>query len=163
MLQRTEPLLCGARVGGQLAESCGNPPTDRVVAAGQVPGVVSVEAFDAAPRSADTATRTGTRVGGGYCSIALGGVAVVRVGNCIETDTPLGLGHPAGALEPADPDALLITDEPIPRGHGPAVVEERGVADHHRSTIGVPDHDDERPLRRTTEQSADQVRVVGGN
>ena len=52
----------------------GDPPPDRIVTAGEVPGVVGVQALDALPRAADAAGRPVFGVGGNV-GVALGGVA----------------------------------------------------------------------------------------
>ena len=60
-------------------ELVGDPAADRIVAAGEVPGVVGVEALDAGSRAADAARRPRAGVVVGHERVALGRVAAVGV------------------------------------------------------------------------------------
>ena len=63
------------------ANPTGHPPTDRVIAPGEVPRVVGVQTLDALTRPADAAPRHRTTVIGGNAGVAFGGVAAVRGGD----------------------------------------------------------------------------------
>ena len=71
-------------------ELLGDPATDRVVTAGEVPCVVGVEALDAGSRAADPAGRPWAGVVVGHQRVALGGVAAVGVVDERRVDRRLG-------------------------------------------------------------------------
>ena len=74
-----------------------DPASDRVVAPGQVPGVVGVQALDAGPGPPDAAGRARARVAGRQRRVALGRVAAVGRGEGVGVDLALG---------PVDPPSL---------------------------------------------------------
>ena len=84
-----------------LGQAVGDPAADGVVAAGQVPGVVGVEALDALAGAADAARRPGAGVAGGQGRVALGRVAGVGPGQLGRVDGRLRRPHPARRLQPA--------------------------------------------------------------
>ena len=84
-----------------LGQAVGHPPADGVVAAGQVPGVVGVEALDALAGAADAARRPGAGVAGGQGRVALGRVAGVGPGQLGRVDGRLRRPHPARRLQAA--------------------------------------------------------------
>ena len=79
-----------------------HPSPDRVVAAGQVPGVVGMEALDALSCPAHTAARRRAGVSGRQRGVTLRRVAEVRVGERAGRHLALGPAHATGGLEPAD-------------------------------------------------------------
>ena len=72
-----------------------DPAAHGVVAAGEEPGVVGVQALHAPAGAADAARRAGARGGPRDRGVALGGVASVRLGDAVEADGRLGRRHPA--------------------------------------------------------------------
>src|SRR3954451_12957407 len=76
-----------------------HPPPDRIVSAGQVPGVVRVQALHAAARAADAAGRAGPGVVRRKRSVALGRVATMRLLQRAGVDVRFGLPHAARRLE----------------------------------------------------------------
>ena len=76
-----QPGRVGAAVdGGDRLQTAGHPPADRVVAAGQVPGVVGVQALHALPGPAHPARRPGPAPAGRDGGVALRGVGGVGGG-----------------------------------------------------------------------------------
>ena len=106
----------------------------------------------------DTAGRAVHGVGW-HLAVALGGIAGVRRGELTGVDGRLGGTDPTGRFQAADGGDLLALDEPVPRRHRRAVVEQ-GVADHHRLTVFVADDDVEATCRRAAEQCGDLLVVV---
>ena len=128
----------------------GDPATDGIVTAGEMPGVVGVQALDALARPADPARwRRPAR-----CDVlvALGGVPPVGVGQGHGIHFRLGSPHATGGLQTAHGLHLAPPDQPVPRRHGRAVIEAWCVADDDRRTCFVPDHDLERAGRLAAEQ-----------
>ncbi len=118
-----------------------HPPADRIVASGEMVGVVGVEAFDPDSGAADAATRPGTLVVLRQLCVALGGVAIVRRLEGVGVDVGLGTANPAGPFQATDQEAVAGADQPVPGGHRSAVVEYRCVADHPGRAGSVADHD----------------------
>src|SRR5207253_1358438 len=119
-------------VVGARAQLVFDPAADGIVTAGEVVGVVGVEALDALSRAADASGGSGPLVGGGDGGVALGGVGVVGPFDVERVDLALGLGHAAGRFESADLRVGRAGEEPVPGGHGAAVVEDGVVADDER-------------------------------
>ena len=139
----------------------GHPAADRVVATGEVPGVVGVQALDPLAGAADAAEGPGAVVVGREGRVALGGVAA-RGRRRARRDRPRprpGCTPPAASSRPTASRSRR-TDQPVAGGHRRAVVEQRGVADHHRGPVGGADHDLERALGGARpEQVGDRVAV----
>ena len=131
-------------------ELLGDPAPDRVVTAGEVPGVVGVQALDALARSADPARRLRPARCG--LPVALGGVAPVRVGEGHGIHFRLGSSHATGGFQAAHGLHLAAADQPVERRHGRAVIEMWCVADDDRRPGFVADHDIERARWLTAEQ-----------
>ncbi len=137
-----------------------HPTTYRVVAAGKMVGVVGVEALDPDSGPPDPAARTGALMVLRQLRIALGGVAIVGSLQGASIDLGLGPSNPACAFEPTDEEAVARPDQPVPCGHGGAVVEDRRVADHAGRTGRVANHDLEVTLGWATEERGD-CRSIG--
>ena len=73
-----------------------------------------------------------------------------------------GLCGPNAArrLERADPHPQVDADQPVPGGHGAAVVQERVVHDDDRLPVGIANGDLEGAQRRTSEEALDQCPFV---
>jgi hypothetical protein len=84
-----------------------DPPTDGVVAAGQVPRPVCVQALDAGAGAADAAARSRSVVIVGELRIAFGRIAVVGGGEFVGIDLGLGAVDAAGRLEPSSRSGAL--------------------------------------------------------
>ena len=95
-----------------------DPTADRIVAAGQEPRVVRVEALDPPPCAADAVVRARAGVAGGNRGFALGRVAIVRRLQLGRVDRGLGRAHAPGRLDPRDPRHETGIDEPDRVGIG---------------------------------------------
>ena len=119
--------------GAALGRRSADPRPDGVVAAGQVPGVVGVEALDPGGcrrRRRWDGARRGPRDGG----VALVGVPPWAAASAVGVDLGLGRPHPTRGLEPATQRALGLADQPVAGGHRRPVVEQRAL----RITTGEP-------------------------
>jgi hypothetical protein len=143
-----------------LVEMFDHPTAHRVVAAGEVVRVVGVEALDPDSGPSDPAARTGTPMVLREFRIALGGVAIVDHLQGAGVDLGLGPTNAAGAFEPTDEKAIARPDQPVPGGHGRAVVEYRRIANHARRTGRVANHNLESTLGRASEKLGD-CRSIG--
>jgi hypothetical protein len=79
-----------------------DPGADRIVAAGQEPSVVSVQALHAHTRTTNSAVRARTGVCRGEVSVALGRVATVSVGDRYGIQLGLRSANGTGRLEATD-------------------------------------------------------------
>ena len=111
-----------------------DPAADRIVTAGEVEGVVRVQALHAGAGAADAARRPRAGVVGRRGrrrarartrSCAASELVAVDVALRPRARRPVD-------FEPRDADAEVGIDEPVPRRHRRAVVEQRRVADHDR-------------------------------
>src|SRR5690606_25282441 len=85
--------------GGAGGRPLVDPPAHRVVAAGEEPGVVRVQALHALAGAPHPARRAWAGVARGEGGVALGGVAGVGGRQLVGVDRGLGGGDPAVALE----------------------------------------------------------------
>ena len=93
---------------------------------------------------------------GGEGGVPLGGVAGVGGGQLVGVDLGLGPVDAAGGLEPRQPGALGLADQPVAGRHRRAVVEQRRVAEDDGRAVGVADDDLEVALDRPAEQGRDR-------
>ena len=149
------------RLPGQLpGQLLGDPGADRVVAAGQEPGVVGVQALDARSGAADAAVWSRAGVIRRQGCVPLGGVAGVSVGDQRRIDLGLGAPNAAGGLEPADGENLAPAHEPVAGGHRLAVGAATVRCGAPPGPCVVAHHDLERALGRPAEQLADGSDIV---
>ena len=125
-------------VGG---EPFGHPTAYWIVAACEIPGVVGVQALDAAAGTADAGGRPRTVVIRRHCGVAFESVALVSGFDLLGRNLGLGTPHTPVALDTAHDSALVITDEPVTGGHGSTRFQQRRVAEHNRVAEFVA-HDD---------------------
>ncbi len=140
------------RTGTAERQLFGNPTAHRVVAPGQVPGVVGMQALDATASTPDPATWPRPLPCRGERGVSLGGVIPVRAFQFGGSHGLLGCADSAGGLEPVDGEPGLLTYEPIPGGHRGAIVEDRPVADHDRATGLVRQYNLKRGARFAAQQ-----------
>ena len=99
-----------------------------------------MQAFDAPAGAAYSAGRSRADVARDHGGIALGRVAGVGGLQGIGGHCGLGSPDPAVGFEAAHPAAGLGAHQPVKGGHGAAVPQDGGVADHHRVAGAVPHH-----------------------
>ena len=90
-------------------------------------------------------------VGGNRC-ISFLGVPIMGLGQLDRVAGRLGISDPTDRFESADAGPERVPHQPEAGGHGATVVKQRVVADDHRTTTLVADHDLEGPLRTATQQ-----------
>ncbi len=139
-------------------ELLGDPPPHRVVATGEMPRVVGVQALDALARATDAAGRAVLGVLR-QRGVALGGVSRVGRRQLVGVDGLLGRAHAAGSFQAADRLHGRWSDEPVARRHRRAVVEQCRVADHDRVADVVAHDDLERAGRLPPQQLTHAFKV----
>ena len=152
-------------VGRLVAAGAGrHPPPDRVVATGQVPGVVGVEALDArrVPAHAAASGRGPTCAGAGARRRAR-----PRSERGRRPAPRRGTSASARRTPPAASSRLTAAvrggaDQPVAGRHRRAVVEQGRVADHDRAPSRVADHHLERALGISAEQRGDGGAIAAG-
>src|SRR4051812_37710377 len=129
-----------------------DPSADRIVATGEEPCVVRVQALHALTSATDPAERTGSAVLRRNGRVALARVRAVGALEVGVVDGRLCGPHTAGRLELADGAPFEVADQPVARRHRRPIVQDRWVADHDR-LAGRGTHDDlDVAPRRTAEQ-----------
>ncbi len=113
----------------------GHPAAHRVVATGEEPGVVSVQALDAAPGPPDPAARARPAPLGRDGRVSFGRVTAVGLLELVGTDGRLGRPDTSGRLQTIDGQPGLLTHEPVPRRHGSAVIQYGAVPDHNGALV----------------------------
>jgi hypothetical protein len=73
----------------------------------------------------------------GQGGVSLCGVPLMCGSNLGRVDLRLCLADAAGRLETTNSDVLLAADEPVARGHGASIVQQRSVADDYGPTLGI--------------------------
>ena len=132
-----------------------NPAAHRVIAPRQVPGVVSVQALDTPSGAAHTTGRSMSDMVGGNRRIPFIGVPLVSLDQLDRVAGRLGISDPSDRFEGANAGPENALHQPEAGGHGATVVKQRMVADDHRITAVVADHDLEGALRTATQQRLD--------
>ncbi len=142
------------------AELVTGPPANRIGTARQEPREMSMEAFHTATGPRHAARRPRPAVPRWYRGVSkclVAGMGYLELGG---VDCSFGGPNPARRLEPADRLPLGPPHKPVPRGHGRAVREKRGVQDDDRPPGGVADDDLEGSLGRPSEQPGDGLPVA---
>src|SRR5581483_2981494 len=137
-----------------------DPPAHGVVPAGEVPGVVRVQALHAPPGTPDATGRAGAVVAGGDRRVALARVPLVRAGQLARIHRGGGRLHPAGRLERRHLPALTLAYQPVAGRHRCAV-DDRRVADDHGFAVSVAHHDFDLAPWPPAEQRGDPFHVAG--
>jgi hypothetical protein len=125
-------------VGG---EPFSDPPAYWIVATCEIPGVMRVQALDAAAGTANASGRPRTIVIRRHRGVAFEPVALVSSFDLRSRNLGLGTTHAPVALDTAHDSTLMITDEPVTGGHRSTRFQQRRVAKHNRVTVLVA-HDD---------------------
>ncbi len=139
----------------------GDPGADRVRAAGQMVGVVGVEALDADPGPADAAERPGLR----GIARPLGRVRVVGGGEgprepLVPLRPRVQRGDGALGLQARDGPHRLRARQPEQRGEGPTFGVERPVADDERMARRATRDHGERDGRLAPELLANDLEIA---
>jgi hypothetical protein len=142
------------------AELLRHPGTNRVVAASQEPGVVSVQALDPGMCPTDATVWTWTGVVDRQFGVALCGVSGVRIGDQRRINLRLCTAHRTARLQAAHRQDLAFSDEPESRWHRFSVVQQWSIAQHYRGTRFVSHDDLECPARCPTDQLTNGSDIV---
>src|SRR5258706_2945335 len=137
-----------------------DPTANGVVAAGEEPGVVRVEALHTLAGTAHAAGGARACVLGGQRGVAFGRVASVGGGEMIPIDFGFRATDTGVGLETGHGVRVGPSKEPIAGRHRRPVVEERGIADHDGPTVAVAHDDVERAARCSSEQLLDNGAIV---
>ena len=142
-------------------DDAGHPSADLVVAAGQMVGVVRVEAFQAPPRPAHAAVGLGAGCAAGTLSRVLGVRPGHRVGeHGVGLEALVQSRDPALGLQTRHRSYRVGAREPEQRWERVALLVDRGVADHEGMPPGASSDDGERDRGPAAELLGDDAEVA---
>ena len=136
-------------------DSLGNPPANRIIAPGQVPREVGVQAFHAGSRSGDSARWARSDVLGIDHRVAFGFVTPVSLFQLDCVHRGFGFVDAAAGFETTDGNEQFGRTQPKQSRHRSSVGQKRSILDHAWSAVGITNDHGERAVGFAAEQLGD--------
>ena len=146
-----------------VTQSLVHPETDRIVAPGQEPGIVGMQALHAPAGTSHSPGGSVAGVIGWQFRLPFHGVTKVGLGQSLRAALGLSPTNTPGRLETAHPDPEVVVDQPVKGGHRASVLQHRMVADHNWPPSSVTYSHREPASRFTAQALPDQFSIrLGG-